>query len=238
MKLPTPDPAGRDADEIRPQYEAAIDNGEWGDALNLAVRALYVTALNISMASGIEPPRPLPARLMEICIGLRDACDQHIAAHGEDFKVQTARDTFATLVSVETVLRGGIGDLPPTEIIARLLLMGATIGHADVMQTLVTTGIWEDYGAAASKLHNVGSPRRGHRAQWEGDFLEDAQRFSAQMGDGLTQGALIRQAKRWAKEQKAKGVAVELPTTDAGIAAGIRRLRERGDLSVPGLGGK
>lgn len=237
MKLPTPDPAGRDADEIRPQYEAAIDNGAWVEALNLAVRALYVTALNICQASGVEPPRPLPARLLQICIGLRDACDEHIAANGEDFKIQTARDTFATLVSVETVLRGGIDDLSPTEIIARLLLMGATIGHADVMQTLMTTGIWDDYDDAARTRHNVGSPRRGLQPKWEVGFLDEAQRFSAQMGDGLTQGALIRQAKRWAKEQKAKGVAVDLPTTDAGIAAGIRRLRERGDLFVPGLGG-
>jgi hypothetical protein len=236
MKLPTPDPAGQDADEIRPEFEAALDAGQSAKAVNLAVRAMYMTALNLSRASNIPAPRPLPARLKEICMAFRDACDLHITAHGDDFKVQTARHAFDTIVAVETVLQEGGDHLPPVELVGRLLLLGASLGHSDVMLSLVTSGIWADYDDALSTVHAVGSPRRKIRPPWETEFVEEAQRFAAAMGEGVTQAAIARRAKSWAKERAAQGRPVEDLPDLPGIITGIRRMRKRREIIVPSLG--
>jgi hypothetical protein len=236
MRTPKPDPAGDDADQIRPEFERALNADAWSDAINLAVRAMYVTALNICKSAGVEPPRPPPARLLELCIAFRSQCDAHLAANEDDFRVQTARHAFDVMAEVETVLRQGTDGLGPADIVARLMLIGTRLGHADMMLTMVTSGLLADYGEALSKLHSIGDHLRDRVPDWEKGFLSRAKAYCEGRAK-VTLAELRREARRWADDERLAKRNPALPATDKGIDDGIKRMEASRKLTIPGRSG-
>lgn len=232
MKMPTPDPVGQDADALRPDIEAAIERGDVNDALNISVRATFMTALAICRSVGMEAPRPRDTSLASVCRAFRDACDMRTAAQGDDFRVTCAREAFDAIAMVQSALSAMATSTDAEGDVARLLLLGGRLGHADVMLGLVTTGLWDEYGAAVHALYERGAHLRDRVPDWEDGFMPIAKSFCAGKAK-VTYGALVQRARDWRDAEIAAGRNPGLPATDDGIKAGLKRMQRRG-LTVPG----
>lgn len=232
MKKPTPDPVGQHADQLQPQIDAAIEKGDANEFVNLSVRATYVTALAICRDAGIPPPRPAGLTQLSLFLAFRDACDAHLE-RGVDDRVSFAREAFDAIATVEAELRArsptSIGAKGDT---ARLLLLGARLGRADVMLELVRTGRWKEFQEALRSLHDRGAHLRGRVPTWEEAFMPAAALF-CEGKKKVTLGQLVTEARRWADSKIAAHENPSLPITDDGIKAGLRRMESRG-LSIPG----
>jgi hypothetical protein len=231
--IPKPDPVSGHTDDVRPDYDAAIERGSWAEAVNLVVQAIFRTAIAICQDSGIPAPRPANTTFVDVCDAFCGACENHLATAEYDYRVDTARHVFEVLASVHTTLAQGVGVLPPGEIVGRLLILGATLGHADVMLTLVTTGIWAEYADVLTKHHPIGQHLRGREPVWETGFLPFAVAY-CETRSHVTVGALRREAERWAASERAAGRNPGLPGTEKGINDGIKRLEKSGKLKIPG----
>lgn len=224
-------------EQFRNEVETAVEADNWERAFAASVDAIFLTALKLCGDAGAVK-RPLPeGGVYDFCASLRADCDQYLEAQPDDFRVVTARHAFDAVMDAQGfLLRGALNDPLPT-VMSKLMVLGARLGHVDMMLTMVTTGLWDEFGEAKFKLHSIGSPRRNHRPQWEVQFLDEARRFISAMGSGATMGGLVRRAKTWAKEREKQGDSLEVPKTDDGIKAGIRRMRQRGEIILPKRGG-
>jgi len=231
MRMPTPDPVGGDADALRPTIEAAIERGDVNDALNISVRATFLTAINICRDADIQFPRTDDTALVSLCGAFRDACDAHLA-RDEDFRVTCAREAFDAIGMVELALRAMASSTDAEGDTARLLLLGGRLGHADVMLGLVTTGLWAEYGTAVHALYERGAHLRDRVPDWEDGFMPVAKSFCEGKAK-VTYGALVQRARDWRNAEIAAGRNPGLPASDDGIKAGLKRMQRRG-LTVPG----
>lgn len=232
MKMPTPDPVGSDADALKPDILAAVSERRWSDAVSVSVRASFVTALNICRDSGIPAPRPSETSLLAVCRAFCDACDNYLATNESDFRVVVARDAFDAIAVAQEALRGPVGDRPPTDVVAHLLLIGGRLGHADVMLGLVTSGLMAEYGTAVHALYERGAHLRDRVPDWEEGFMPVAESFCRGKAK-VTYGALVSHARGWRDAEIAAGRNPGVPATDDGIKAGIKRMQRRG-LIIPG----
>lgn len=233
MKMAKPDPVGQDANRLRPEILAAVGREAWSEAIKLSVRATFQTACNICDTSGIPVPTPSNTSLLELSRCLRDACERHLTTVDDDFRVAIARDAFDTIATCQAVLQEPSGNLPPDEIVARLLLLGGQLGHADVMLGLVTTGIWKDYGEAVFWRQNIGGHLRERVPEWESAFLPIAVAYCVGK-QSVSLGELRRRAQSWASAERAAGNNPGLPATDKGIDAGLKRMESNHRLTIPG----
>lgn len=236
-----PSPHGPKIDEqidaFRAELDGAVDVKDWERALSSAVDGVFLTALKVAGESGAVR-RPIPeGGIYDYASSLREDCDQYLEADPDDFRIVTARHAFDAIMEAQGFLLGGVGEQSIPAMMAQLMLLGARLGHADVMLSMVTTGLWDEFGEAKFKLHNIGSYQRGRQAPWEGAFLPVAQQFCEKAGTDATFGAVVRRANRWFADEKKQGRHHEFPTTEDGIKAGVRRMEKRGDLVIPGRRG-
>lgn len=232
--MPTPDPVGCDADALRRDIEAAIDRDDVNDALNISVRATFLTAINICRGAGIEFPRVEDTSLGSLCGAFMAACDAHLATD-DDFRVTCAREAFDAIAMAMSALQVMAGSEGASDKTARLLLLGGRLGHADLMLGLITTGLWAEYGTAVRSMYERGAHLRDRIPDWEQGFMSVATRF-CEGKDNVTYGALVTCARGWAASEIASGRNPGLPATDDGIKAGLKRMQERG-LDIPGKTG-
>lgn len=224
--------------KFRLEFDQALEKGELEKALGAAVDGIFLSALKMAGEAGaVRRPFPPEGGIFAYSKSLREDCDQYLTDNAEDFKVATARHAFDAIMEAQGFLKGHHGPHPLPTVLAQLMLLGARLGHADVMVTMVSSGLWDEFGEAKWKLHNIGSGQRGREAPWEAAFAPAAREFCEKMGKDATFGAVVRRAKRWAEEEKKQGRHQELPATDDGIKAGVRRMEKRGDLLIPGRRG-
>lgn len=236
MKMRTPDPVGEDADALRPDIKAAVDREAWSEAVILSVRATFLTAVNIADTCGILAPRTRNSSLLNLCRLFRDACQHHLTTVEDDSRVIIARDAFDAIAACQAVLQERGDNLPPGELVARLLLLGSRLGQADVMLGLVTTGIWKEYGEAVSRLQNIGAHLRERVPNWEAAFLPVAVAYCAGK-QKVHLAELRRHAQKWATTERAAGNNPGLPATDKGVDDGLKRMESSGRLKIPGRTG-
>ena len=232
MKNPTPDPVGHHADQMMPQIEDAIAKGDVNEIVNLAMRAIYLTAIAICEDAGVPIRLPSGQSQLRKYRALRDACDAHLEEN-DDERVAIACEAFVAIAVAESTLRSR----SPTsdkkaEDDARILLAGAQLGQVDAMLGMVRTGQLQQYGEAVFRLQKIGAHLRGRVPSWEEAFMPAAQAF-CRGKPKVTLGALVVEARRWAAAEIAANRNPGLPGTDHGIKNGLKRMEKR-ELSIPG----
>jgi hypothetical protein len=201
---------------------------------------LYKRALGLLEGESYVVQWAEPAAGYELMFGLLTALNQQIEREGDaaPARLLIAREAISAIADTQAILEGRDAECEDEGVrTAKLVICAARIGHADTIARLDENGLWDEFGEAKFKLHSIGSPRRNHRPQWEVQFLDEARRFISAMGSGATMGGLVRRAKTWAKEREKQGDSLEVPKTDDGIKAGIRRMRQRGEIILPKRGG-
>jgi hypothetical protein len=232
MKNPTPDPVGHHADQMMPQIEDAIAKGDVNEIVNLAMRAIYLTAIAICEDAGVPIRLPSGQSQLRKYRALRDACDAHLEEN-DDERVAIACEAFVAIAVAESTLRSRspTSDKKAGDD-ARILLAGAQLGQVDAMLGMVRTGQLQQYGEAVFRLQKIGAHLRGRVPTWEEAFMPAAASF-CEGKEKVTLGALVAEARRWAAALIVAGRGPGLPSTDDGIKAGLKRMELRG-LSIPG----
>lgn len=229
--------AKKDPKFAREQYEREIDERRWMDAAGTFMVALYHRAVALMETEdfGIRWHEP-PDDGFGVVVGVVAALSKVVEEQGDGapFKLLVALEAFSSVARTQAILEGRDPECEDEgDRTAKLILAAAAMGHCDTSIALCENGHWEDFGDAKWKLFQIGRKQRGRQAAWEGAFLPKATAF-CKGKTRVSLGQLTTLARAWAEEERRAGRNPQLPSTDDGIKAGLKRMEAAGGLSIPG----
>lgn len=197
---------------------------------------LYKRALGLLEGEDYFVQWAEPAAGYELMFGLLTALDQQIEREGDaaPARLLIAREAISAIADTQAILEGRDAECEDEGVrTAKLVICAARIGHADTIARLDENGLWDELGEAKWKLFRQGSTQRGRQAAWESAFLPDAEAFCAGKAK-VSLGQLTSRARTWAEGERKAGRNPQLPSTDDGIKAGLKRMETTGTLIIPG----
>lgn len=220
----------------REQFNAELDERRFMEAAGTFMVALYhrAVALMETEEFGINWKDP-PNDGFGVILGIVDALTKVVEEQGDSapFKIQIALESFSSIARTQAILEGRDRDCEEEgDRTAKLILAAAAMGNCDTFIALCENGHWDDFSSAKSKLFQMGRFQRGRQAAWEEPFLLRAQLF-CEGKEHVTLGRLTKLARDWAEGERRTGRNPQLPSTDDGIKAGLKRMEARG-LVIPG----
>jgi hypothetical protein len=226
-----------DREFAREQYSREIDEQRWMDAAGTFMVSLYHRAVALMEREqlSIHWQKP-PEDGFNIVVGMVAALSERLEAEGDSapFTLHIAHEAFSAIARTQAILEGRDPDCEAEgDRTAKLVLAAAAMGHSDTVIGLAESGHWEDFGDAKWKLLQLGRGQRGRQAAWEGAFLARAKAY-CEGKTKVTLGQLTKLARDWADEERLAGRNPQLPSTDDGIKAGLKRMESAGALAIPG----
>lgn len=229
--------AKADPEFARQQFNAEMADARFMDAAGTFMVALYHRAVALLKTEdfGIQWKEP-PDDGFGVIVGIVEALSKVLEDQGDSapFKARVALEAFSAIAQTQAILEGRDPDCdeegPRT---AKLILSAAFMGHADTVVSLCENGHWDDFGDAKWKLFQMGRAQRGRQAIWETAFAQRAQTY-CQGKQKVTLGQLTKLARVWAEEERRHGRNPQVPSTDDGIKAGLKRMETSGALAIPG----
>lgn len=229
--------AKKDSKFAREEFNREIDERRWMDAAGTFMVALYhrAVALMESEDMGFHWQEP-PEDSFGVVLGIVAALGKVVEEQGDSvsYKVLIAFEAFSAITRAQAIIEGRDADCEDEgDRNAKLVLAAAAMGHADMSISLCENGHWEDFGDAKWKLFQMGRTQRGRQAPWETAFAPRAVSY-CEGKQKVSLGQLTNLARVWADEERGAGRNPQLPSTDDGIKAGLKRMEAAGLLSIPG----
>lgn len=229
--------AKKDPEFAREQYNREVEERRWMDAAGTFMVALYHRAVALMETEdfGIQWKEP-PDDGFGVILGIVVALTKVVEEQGDSapFKLQLALEAFSSIARTQAIIEGRDPDCEEEgDRTAKLILAAGAMGHCDTAISLCENGHWDDYGDAKFKLFQMGGTQRGRQATWEAAFLPDAKAFCIGKAK-VSLGQLTTRARTWAEGERKAGRNPDLPATDDGIKAGLKRMERRGALTIPG----
>lgn len=225
----------RHADDEDERIERGFAERDFKAVGGALMAGLYKRALGLLEGESYVVRWTEPAAGYELMFGLLTALNQQIEREGDaaPARLLIAREAISAIADTQAILEGRDAECEDEGVrTAKLVICAARIGHADTIARLDENGLWDDLGEAKWKLFRQGSTQRGRQAAWEAAFLPDAKAFCVGKAK-VSLGQLTSRARTWAEDERKAGRNPDLPATDDGIKAGLKRMEARG-LSIPG----
>ncbi|WGU42084.1 hypothetical protein [Phenylobacterium sp. NIBR 498073] len=229
--------AKKDPEFAREQFNRETDERRWMDAAGTFMVALYHRAVALMETEdfGIQWQEP-PDDGFGVIVGIVAALSKLVEEQGDSapFKLLIALEAFSSIARTQAIIEGRDPDCEEEgDRTAKLILAAAAMGHCDTSIALCENGHWDDFGEAKWKLFQMGRTQRGRQAPWEAAFAPRAVSY-CEGKQKVTLGQLTNLARVWADEERGAGRNPQLPSTDDGIKAGLKRMEAAGLLSIPG----
>jgi hypothetical protein len=229
--------AKKDPEFAREQFNAEIDERRFMDAAGTFMVALYHRAVALMETEdfGIKWSEP-PDDGFGVVVGIIVALSKVVEEQGDSapFKLLIALEAFSSIARTQAILEGRDPDCEDEgDRTAKLILAAAAMGHCDTSISLCENGHWEDFGDAKWKLFQRGAHLRNRVPEWEAGFLPIAANH-CEGKESVTLGQLVRLARAWAEQERKAGRNPQLPSSDMGIKAGLKRMETAGTLIIPG----
>lgn len=229
--------AKADPEFAREQFNAELEDRRFTDAAGTFMVALYHRAVALMETEdfGLHWKEP-PDDGFGVVVGIVTALSKVIDEQGDSapFKLLIALEAFSAIARTQAILEGRDPDCEEEgDRTAKLILAAAAMGHCDASIALCENGHWEDFGDAKWKLFQMGRRQRGRQAPWEAAFAPRANSYCGGR-QKVTLGQLTALARTWAEDERREGRNPQLPSTDDGIKAGLKRMESAGILNIPG----
>jgi hypothetical protein len=230
----------RVAAERQVQTEAAIQAGEWRDALDTQMTSLIWRTIAVALKLEIVPAGFKPdADPIDLARELRQFCEREIKllSPTDDkadprHKIQTIAEVLDGILYVVAALEMGAGRDPEGAFFLANAAMG--LGRAESELGLAEDDHWATLAALLAKQPKPPKGRAGYRPPWEVAF--EAKAIEIAQGKPVKRAEMIRAARAWNEQyRKTNGVGLGLPDGDKGIGDGIDRLAKRGAIKLEHL---